>query len=97
MTTRDEYAAEMKVKLDVWNVAIEELEAKIHKRKARGMRDFNVQITGLKGKRDEATDKLKEIQAASEDAWGSLQVGAQRIWYDLKQSFQEINEAMGQE
>jgi septal ring factor EnvC (AmiA/AmiB activator) len=94
MKTRDDYVAEMKVKLDVWNAAIDELEAKTRKRKAQATEDLTAQVNELKSKRDEVKNKLQEIQSASEDAWERLETGTQRIWEDMKQTFEETTKAL---
>jgi uncharacterized coiled-coil DUF342 family protein len=91
MKTRDDYVAEMKAKLDVWNAAIDALEAKARKRQAQTAEDFTAQVNELKSKRDEVKDRLQEIQNASEDAWERLETGAERIWDDMKQAFEETS------
>jgi hypothetical protein len=91
---RDDYVAEMKVKLDVWNAAIDELEAKARKRQAQAAEDFTAQVNELKSKRDAATDKLQEIQNASKDAWEHLETGVERIWDDMKRTFEETSKAL---
>lgn len=89
MSKRDEFVKQMQAKLDVWNAGIDELEAKARKRQAQSTHDYRARLAELKGKRDEAVGKLKEVQNPSEDAWESLKMGTERIWDDMKQTVQE--------
>jgi len=93
MSTRDEFVAQMQAKLDEWNAEIEELEAKARKQKAQATADYHARIAELKDKRDEAAKKLKEVQNASDDAWEELKTGAERIWDDVKQTYEETRRA----
>lgn len=96
MSKRDEFVAEMQVKLDEWNAAIDEMEAKARRKKAEATADYHSRLAELKGKRDEAADKLREVQNASENAWESLKSGTERIWDDVKQTFQETKQAISE-
>ena len=93
MATRDEYVAQMKVKLDEWNAQIDELEAKARQARAQAAHKHQERIAELKRKRDQAQGKLKEIQAASEGAWEGLKLGAEQIWDDFKSTLQVSKEA----
>ena len=83
MNMRDEYVAKMKAKLDEWKAQIDELEAKARRAKAQAAQKHQERITELKGKRDEAQEKLEEIQGAGEDAWESLKSGAEQVWENV--------------
>lgn len=93
MNKRDEFVAQMQAKLDEWNAEIDELEAKARKQKAQTTANYHAQLAQLKQKQEEAAGKLKEVQNASDDAWESLRTGAERIWDDMKQTFQETRKA----
>ena len=72
MSTRDEFVAMLKAKLDGWNAEIDELEAKARQKKAQPDQRYAERVAALKQKRDEANDKLNEIQGATGDAWENL-------------------------
>jgi uncharacterized coiled-coil DUF342 family protein len=93
MLTKDEYVAQMKAKLDQWSAEIDELEAKARKKRAQGTQSYNEQLSQLRTKKDEASEKLKEIQSATEDAWQSLQAGTETLWEDLKTTLKESKDA----
>lgn len=96
MSKRDEFVAQMQAKLEEWNAEIDELEARARKQKAQATADYHARLAELKGKRDEAAEKLKEVQNASEDAWESLKTGAERIWDDVKQTVQDTKKAFSE-
>lgn len=96
MSKRDEFVAQMQAKLEEWNAEIDELEAEARKRKAQATADYHARLTELKDKRDEATKKLQEVQNASDDAWESLQAGAERIWDNVKRTVQETRKAFSE-
>ena len=93
MSTRDEYVAKMKAKLDEWNAQIDELEAKTRRAKAQAAQKHQERIAELKRKRDEAQEKLEEIQGAGEDAWESLKSGAEQVWENITTTLQESKDA----
>ena len=93
MNTRDEYVAKAQAKLDQWNAQIDELEARARQAKAQEVQKHQERIADLKRKRDEAQQKLEEIQGAGEDAWGSLKSGAEELWQDLTTTLQESKNA----
>ncbi|MEZ6097717.1 MAG: hypothetical protein R3E01_01975 [Pirellulaceae bacterium] len=96
MSKRDEFVAQMQAKQEEWNAEIDELEAKARKQKAQTTADHHARLAELKGKRDEAAEKLQEVRNASEDAWESLKSGAEQIWDDLKQTFQKAKKAFSE-
>lgn len=93
MSKRDEFVSQMRAKLDEWNAEIDELDAKARKSKAQATSGYHARLADLKGKRDEAAEKLNEVENASEDAWESLKSGTERIWDDVKQTIQETRKA----
>ena len=93
MATRDEFVTRLKAKLDEWNAEIDELEAKAAQQKARADQRYAEQIVALKQKRDEAAEKLKEIQGATGDAWESLKSGAETLWDGLSHTLKESKAA----
>jgi uncharacterized coiled-coil DUF342 family protein len=93
ITRRDEYVAKMKAKLDEWNTQIDELEAKARQAKAQVAQEHQERIVDLKRKRDQAQEKLKEVQEAGEDAWKTLTSGAERVWENMASTLRESKDA----
>lgn len=93
MSTRDEYVAQLKAKLDEWNAEIEEFEAKGKKAQAQARQEYLDRVTKLKQRRDDARGKLDEIRSASEGSWETLKAGAENIWDDMKKTLKETRDA----
>lgn len=84
MNERDKYVAKFKSQLDVWNAEINELETK-----AKGMRDEVRQegeqlVASLRQHRDEAREKLAEMQHVGADAFHDVKEGLDKTWSTLK-------------
>lgn len=87
MTTRNEYVEQLKRNLDQWNSDLAKWEAK-----ARGARtdmriDYEMRLEALRKQREEATTKLKELQASGEGAWKELTAGTDAAWAAMREAF----------
>ena len=80
MSTRDDYVEKMKANLDTWNASIDTLEAKAKVAGADAQTMYNEQIETLKKQSEEAGARLKEMRAASDDAWEDLRSGMETAW-----------------
>lgn len=93
MSTKDEYVAQMKAKIDEWNAEIDELEAKSRKAEAQVAQKYNQQVAALKAQRDDACRKIEEIQSATNDSWENLKAGAERVSADIAHTLRETKSA----
>jgi outer membrane murein-binding lipoprotein Lpp len=84
MKSREEYIDSLAAQLKEWSAKIDDLESKARAAKADVKAGYEDQIRQLKGKRDVATQKIQELKSASTDAWGTLKVGAEAAWADLR-------------
>ena len=80
MSTKEEFVRKMHSKLDVWNAEIDTLTAKAGAAEAGARTEYHKQIEALRSKRDEARDKLKTLESASEGAWQDLKAGVELAW-----------------
>ena len=94
MSKRDEFVLKMQTKLSQWNAEIDQLEERIRDKKDETKQQYQEQLENLKDKRDEVSRKLKEVQAASEDAWESLKVGTELVWGDMKLAFERVKNSI---
>lgn len=74
----------MEAELNVWDAQINLLEAKIENAGS----DIKLQSAGelneLRAKQRAATENLKEMKKATNEAWGQVKGTADKIWDDLK-------------
>ena len=87
MTTRNEYVEQLKNKLDLWNADLAKWEAKAKVAKTDMQIEYEMHLDGLRKHRDEAADKLKELQGSSEGAWQDLKAGAESAWAAMREAF----------
>ncbi len=91
MNTRKEYVEQLKVNLDRWNSDIARWEAKARLTKTDLTIEYEMQLEALRQHREEATKKLKEIQASSGEAWNDLRVGADAAWASISAAFDKAS------
>lgn len=89
MTTRNEYIEQLKQHLDQWNADIAKWEAKARVAKTDMQIEYEMQLEALRKHREEATAKLKEIQASSGEAWKDLVGGADAAWSVIREAFEK--------
>ena len=84
MKTKDEYIEKLASELKEWSAKIDSLVAKAEDASAevklRCIEDFNA----LRSQEQAAIDKMKELEAASGDAWLQAKETADVVWADLK-------------
>lgn len=87
MTNRTEYVEQLKQNLDKWNTDITKWEAKAKAAKTDMQIEYEMQLEALRKHRDEAMEKMKEIQASSGDAWKDMVSGADAAWASMREAF----------
>ena len=84
MEIKDAYKQKMAAQLKEWTAQINLLEAKAENAGA----DMKVmrakKLHELRAKQHAASDKLKEMEKASGEAWEQVKKTADKIWDDLK-------------
>ena len=87
MTSRTEYIEQLKHKLDKWNTDITKWEEKARLTKNDMQIEYEMQLDNLRKHRDQAAEKLKEVQASSDAAWQDLKSGTDAAWTALREAF----------
>lgn len=88
MTTRDEYLRKMHSRLDQMNNEIDKLVARKEQIEETGRGEFVKQMDDLRRRRDEAMEKLKQLQGASEGAWEDIKAGMEMAWESIAQAIE---------
>ena len=87
MNKRKEYQEKLDAQLEEWNKQISLLRAKADKAKAEAKIEYYKIIEALQPKQDNAKARLKELKAASDEAWEDLKAGAEKAWAEVKTAF----------
>jgi small-conductance mechanosensitive channel len=90
MTTRDEYVAATKQRLDEWNAEMDTLEAKAEQAKEDDKTRYQEMLATLRAKRQEVEEQLAVVKAATEDSWTRFKVDSDRVWEAFKDSVQQF-------
>jgi uncharacterized coiled-coil DUF342 family protein len=77
---KDDYTRKMHSKLDQWGAEIDALSAKADQAEAQARVEYHKQIAALHSKKDEARNRLTELENASESAWGDMKSGVEAVW-----------------
>lgn len=84
MEIQDAYKQKMSAQLKEWGAQINLLEAKMENVGADIKVKRAEELHELRAKQHAASEKMKELGAASGEAWEQVKVTADKIWDDLK-------------
>jgi len=89
MTKRDEYIEKLKAQLDVWNAEVTKWEAKAKSAQADVRTEYEKQLEVIRRQRSQAMERMRQVQAASGDAWLDLVRGADEAWSKMREAFEK--------
>lgn len=95
MLNRDEYVQKLKEQLDQWNAEAAKWEAKAKAAQDEMKVEYERQLALYRQRRDEGLQKLKEVQAASGEAWMELMRGADDAWKRMQDAFNQARSKFG--
>ena len=84
MKTKDEYIESLASELKEWSAQVDLLAAKTENATADVKLKYAEELDALRAKQHAAAEKMKELQEASGDAWGTVKETAVEVWEDLK-------------
>ena len=87
MAKRDEYVRNLKTQLDQWNAEVAKWETQAKAAQANLRAEYEKQLAAFRAQRDQATEQLHKVQAASGDAWAELATGADQAWARMREAF----------
>ncbi len=92
VSEKDKYVEKRKAQIDRWNVELDDLENKITAASAdaKAKIEHKAHIAALRLRRDEARDKLAEIEAAGDDRWENFKDGMESVWMSIKDDFEKV-------
>jgi len=83
MDERTVYVEELSARMIAWDVQIALLKDKAASASAEEQLEFTSAISALQLKRDEAAIRLQGIAVASDDEWGDIKAGTDRVWGEV--------------
>ena len=90
-TTQQKFRAQ----LERWSAEIDRLEAKARESQADAKLRYLDEVEALRASRQQAREKLEELQRAGEKASGDLLEGARRAWHDLGEAVKAAGKRFG--
>ena len=95
MMSRDEYVQKLKSQLDQWNAEAAKWEPKVRAAQDEVKVEYERQLALYHQRCDEGLQKMKEIQAASGEAWTELMRGADDAWKRMQDAFNQARSKFG--
>ena len=93
METKDFYLKKMKAELDdlnyKWNIERNKIEAKAQHAKVEVKQKYEEKLKTLEKKREKMSQKLDQIDVASEDAWRDIKEGVDNAWQSLNEAIKK--------
>jgi len=87
MKDRKAYIEKLTAQLKVWDAEIQKLEAKADSAKVDAKSEYQQRIQKLRERREEAQSKVNKLQQSSEEAWDELKAGTEKVFADIKNTF----------
>jgi len=84
------FRKQMETKLNEYGEKIDQLQAKAEKLKGDSKAKVEQQLTALRQKRDEVSEKLKELSSSSGNAWEQLKSGVDAAMDDLVNTYKKV-------
>jgi predicted nucleic acid-binding Zn-ribbon protein len=92
MKTKDEFANELKAKIDEWSSKIDELEMLIAMKTGEAKMEFENKLENLKSKKSEAQKNLEELSAVSEAAFKEIKKETEKILDSAEDTLKKITD-----
>jgi uncharacterized phage infection (PIP) family protein YhgE len=89
MTMKDDYIAQMKSQLKVWDAELDKLTERASHLSADARAKYQEQMDALRTNRDAALKKMHELSAASESAWQEMSHGMNSAWEAMKTALEK--------
>jgi hypothetical protein len=84
MKTKNEYIDSLAAELKEWSAQIDLLNIKAEQSVGTAKLKFTQELNSIRGHQQAATIKMRELEAASDEAWEQVKVTADKVWNDLR-------------
>ncbi len=83
MPDREAFVEKLEAQMREWSARLEDLKARVRKVTSARRAEYAKQIAALQSRRDEATEKIRELRGAGEHAWEELREAAEKAWQEM--------------
>ncbi|MGH8556427.1 MAG: hypothetical protein ACRESZ_02980 [Methylococcales bacterium] len=84
MKTKNEYIESLAAELKEWSAHIDLLTAKMDNAAEHARLKYAEELDNLRAMQHSATEKMKELEEASGDAWETVKQTADKVWDDFR-------------
>ncbi len=95
MADREAYVQKIKAKIDELDAKIDQMEAKVRSTTADMKLKYEDQIAEIRGKRDNARQKLQSVKEAGGGAWKEMKEGMDKAVDALKEAYERAKKHFG--
>jgi len=92
MEEKSSYQQKVEAQLEEWKADLEVLKAKAKDVTVDLQAEYNEKIKELEPKIAEGKAKLAELVDTADDAWDDVKEGAESIWKQMKETFNNVKE-----
>lgn len=85
---RKAYETKLDAQLAQWRADLDVLKAKAKRASVDVMVNYDKAIDELEKKHGEASKQLGDLKTATDDAWGNVKIGTEKVWLEFKSQFQ---------
>ena len=96
MGKKEEYIEKLTTQLKTWESRMDDFALKAEHEAMEQKNRLQREITEFKIKRLEAQVKLRQLKAASGDAWEALAAGMDKAWGEMKEAVHQVSEKFKQ-
>jgi len=84
MKTKNEYIESLAGELKEWSAQIDLLSAKAKETAGMARLKYVQEVNSLRSSQRAATQKMLDLENASDDAWEQVKVTSDKVWQDLR-------------
>jgi DNA-binding transcriptional regulator GbsR (MarR family) len=88
LENRKIYESNLEAQLAQWKAEIDVLKAKVKRAEVGAKVQYDQSIDTMQRKHDEAAKRLRNLKAASDDAWEGMKTSTEKVWTEFKALFQ---------
>jgi hypothetical protein len=89
LENRKVYESSLEAQLAQWGAEIDVLKAKVRRAEVDAKVSYDQSIDTMQRKHDEAAKHLRNLKAASDEAWEGMKSSTDKVWTEFKALFQD--------